>query len=228
MPVTPIPVPLLTVDPQGETGVRGQSIMQRPAFPRTIALLGIDGAGKSTMAEIFASDLRTMGLPAQIMRNPGGRRWASRLTARFDAQLSPCWANRLEWAVRCANVLYAHARATRFPGITVMDRHIPCQLVLQALRGFPSGRIMPWLLARFPRPEVIVLIDVPAELAHQRIMARGEDHETMAYLLSARSAYLELAHRRGWRVVDGSGSPRQVADAVAQAALSIGPPKPFN
>lgn len=222
MPVTPISVPLLTVEPCGETGVCGQSIMQLPAYPRTIALLGIDGAGKSTVAEIFANDLRTLGMPAQIMRNPGGRRWASRLTARFGTQLSPRWANRLEWAVRCANVLYAHGRATRFAGITVMDRHIPCQLVLQALRGFPTRRALPWILARLPRPEVIVLIDVPAELAYQRIVARGEDHEAMDYLLAARSAYLELAHRRGWHVIDGSGSPRRVADAVARAALPLG------
>lgn len=228
MSVTPIPAPLHTVECRGETGILGQGIMQRPAYPRTIALLGIDGAGKSTVAEIFASNLRTTGLSAQIMRNPGGRRWASRLTARFDAQLSPLWANRLEWTVRCANVLYAHRRATRFPGVTVMDRHIPCQLVLQALRGFPTGRILPWLLARLPRPEVIVLIDVPAELAYQRIMARGEDHEAMDYLLAARSAYLELARRRGWRVVDGSNSPRRVADDVARAALPLGSTRLFG
>ncbi|PQZ89609.1 thymidylate kinase [Arthrobacter sp. MYb227] len=202
--------------------------MQRPAYPRTIALLGIDGAGKSTVAQMFATDLRTTGMSAQIMRNPSGRRWASRMTARFGAQLSPLWANRLEWAVRCANVLYAHGRATRFPGITVMDRHIPCQLVLQALRGFPTGRILPWLFARLPRPEVIVLIDVPAELAYQRIMARGEDHEAMDYLLAARSAYLGLARRRGWHVVDGSGSPRNVADAVARAALPLGSTRLFG
>ena len=226
MPFTPRPVHRFTVDPCGETGVCGQSLMQRPAYPRTIALLGIDGAGKSTVADIFATDLQTTGIPSQIMRNPSGRRWLSRLTLRFGAQLSPALANRLEWVVRCTNVLYAHVRAIRFPGITVMDRHIPCQLVLQAIGGIPTGRMLPRVLARLPHPEAIILIDVPAGIAYQRILTRGEDYETMAYLEAARSAYLELAHRQGWHVVDGSGSARQVADAVANAARYLGSLKP--
>lgn len=215
-----------TVEQSGETGMYNKGFAQRVAYPRTIALLGVDGAGKSTVADIFATDLQATGIPSQIMRNPSGRRWLSRLTARFGTQLSPALANRFEWAVRCTNVLYAHRRAARFPGITVMDRHIPCQLVLQATRGFPTGRMLPWALAKLPRPEVTVLIDVPADIAYQRILTRGEDYETLTYLRAARSAYLELAKRRGWHVVDGSGSADQVADAVAHATLGAGPSRP--
>lgn len=182
-------------------------------------LLGIDGAGKTTAATALVDRVRATGVRAQLLRNPAGRRWMSRVAARFGTALPPVWANRLESVVRSVNVLLAHARAAVFPGTTVMDRHMACQLVLRSVRGLPRGRLLPWLMTRLPRPDAIILIDVPAEIAHARIIARGEDSETMAYLLSAREAYLEIAAARGWHIIDGSGTPAEVAHDTFRAAL---------
>ena len=183
-------------------------------------LLGIDGAGKTTTATALVASLRDSGARAQLLRNPAGRRWMTRVAARFGTALTPTWANRLESIVRCVNVLLAHTRAVAFPGTTVMDRHVACQLVLRSIRGLPQGVLLPWLLARLPRPEAIILIDVPADVAYSRILLRGEDSETLAYLSSSREAYLEIALARGWHVVDGSGTPQQVAADALRAASS--------
>lgn len=181
-------------------------------------LLGIDGAGKTTTATALVAEIRATGLRAQLLRNPAGRRWMTRVAGRFGTALPPAWANRLESVVRCVNVLLAHARATLFPGTTVMDRHVACQLVLRSVRGLPRGRLLPWLMVRLPRPDAIILIDVPAEVAHARIIARGEDSETLSYLTSAREAYLEIAAAKGWHVIDGSGTPAKVAHDTLRAA----------
>lgn len=101
-----------------------------------------------------------------------------------------------------------------------MDRHIACQLVLRSVRGLPQGTLLPWLLARLPRPDAIILIDVPAEVAHDRILRRGEDSETLPYLRSSREAYLKIALARGWHVVDGLGTPGQVASDSLRAVFS--------
>lgn len=183
-----------------------------------IVILGIDGAGKTTAATSIVAQIRTTGSRAQLLRNPAGRRWMSRVAGKFGMALPPAWANRLESLVRCVNVLIAHARAATFPGTTVMDRHVACQLVLRSVRGLPHGRLLPWLITRLPRPEAIILIDVPAELAHARIIARGEDIETLQYLSSARSAYLEIAATRGWHVIDGSGSRENTVRHALRAA----------
>ena len=193
----------------------------RPGIPlrrRTIVLLGIDGAGKTTTGTGLVAGVRATGLRAQLLRNPAGRRWMSRITARFGTALPPVWANRLESVVRCVNVLLAHARAATFPGTTVMDRHVACQLVLRSVRGLPRGRVLPWLLTRLPRPEAIILIDVPAEVAYARIVARGEDSETLSYLTSARESYLEIAAARGWHVIDGVDTPANVVRNAMRAA----------
>lgn len=181
-------------------------------------LLGIDGAGKTTTAKALVACIRDSGARAQLLRNPAGRRWMTRVAARFGTAPTPAWANRLESVVRCTNVLLAHTRAVRFNGTTVMDRHVACQLVLRSVRGLPQGVVLPWLLARLPRPDAIILIDVSADLAHSRILLRGEDSETLSYLKSSREAYLEIARARGWHIIDGTGTTRQVALDAMRAA----------
>lgn len=185
---------------------------------RTIVLLGIDGAGKTTTATALVASIRDSGARAQLLRNPSGRRWMTRVAAQFGTAPTPAWANRLESVVRCTNVLLAHTRTVGFHGTTVMDRHVACQLVLRSVRGLPQGAVLPWLLARLPRPDAIILIDVPADLAHSRILLRGEDSETLSYLKSSREAYLEIARARGWHIIDGSGTTRQVALDAMRAA----------
>ena len=182
-------------------------------------LLGIDGAGKTTAANALVAGIRECGGRAQLLRNPAGRRWMSRMASRFGTALSPTWANRLESLVRSVNVLIAQARAFVYPGATVMDRHLACQLVLRSVRGLPQGRLLQWIMRVLPRPDSVILIDVPAEVAHARIVSRGEDSETMSYLASAREAYLEIASVRGWNIVDGSSTPDQVARDTLRAAL---------
>lgn len=191
-----------------------------PSRARTVVLLGIDGAGKTTVGTTLVAELREAGTPAQLLRNPAGRRWMSRVAERFGTALTPVWANRLESVVRLVNVLLAHARASGFAGTTVMDRHVACQLVLRSVRGLPQGVLLPRLLSRLPQPDAMILIDVPAGIAHARIVARGEDSETLSYLQSAREAYLEIALARGWHIIDGSGTPQQVAAKTRRAATS--------
>jgi dTMP kinase len=193
---------------------------------RTVVVLGIDGAGKSTAARALIDAERAAGREAVLVRNPAGRRWLSRVASRLGVEVPARWKERFETVVRSVNVLVAHARAALFVrrvrhgagGLVVMDRHLACQLVLREVRGLPHGRFLPWLARRLPAPDAVVLLDVPAEAAYARIHARGEDHEPLAYLQAARAAYLGLAATEGWHVIDATQSPARVAEALRRAA----------
>ena len=193
---------------------------------RTVVVLGIDGAGKTTAARALIAAERAAGREAVLIRNPAGRRWLSRAAARLGVAVPARWADRFETVVRSVNVLFAHARAALFRrkalrrsgGLVVMDRHLACQGALREVRGLPRGRFLPWLAGRLPAPDAVVLLDVPAEEAYARIRARGEDHESLAYLRAARASYLGLAAAEGWHVVDSSGSPERVLEALRAAA----------
>lgn len=193
---------------------------------RTVVVLGIDGAGKTTAARALIAAERAAGREAVLVRNPAGRRWLSRVASRLGVDIPVRWKERFETIVRSVNVLAAHARAALFTrrirqrtgALVVMDRHLACQLVLRDVRGLPRGRFLPWLAGRLPAPDAIVLLDLPAEEAYARIHARGEDHEPLDYLRAARAAYLGLAAAEGWHVVDATEAPERVAEALRRVA----------
>ncbi|MEX5237929.1 ATP-binding protein [Kocuria arenosa] len=205
-------------------GRRGdlQARRSRPGFQRAhrsrpIVLLGIDGAGKTTTAAALVAAEREAGGPAIVLRNRSGRRWLARASARAQVDLPVRWADWIETVLRTANVLVAQARAAHRDGLVVIDRHLVCQLVLRKVRGLPPGRVLPWLAGTLLRADAVVVLDLPAETAQERILTRAEDHETLTYLRAARSAYLDLARAQGWSVVDATATTETVLTRIENA-----------
>ena len=176
-----------------------------------IVLTGIDGSGKTTAARAAVTAARREGKEALLLRNYAGRRRMSLLSTQFGIQLHPRLADAVETVIRTANVMVSHARAHRHPGLVIMDRHLHCQLALRQARGLPRGRLLPFLLTKFPQPDVVVHLVIDPEQAHQRVLARGTDTETLEELNSLRAAYqsharIRALHRTGCvRYTGGSG-----------------------
>ena len=185
----------------------------------TVVLLGIDGSGKTTTAAALAAAEREAGRSALLVRNRSGRRWLLRAGQRLGRELPVRWADRIETAVRTYNVALSHLRASSTDGLVIMDRHLACQLVLRQVRALPPGRVLPWLSDRLLRRTIVVLLDVPAETAHARITARGEDDEHLDFLRASRAAYLEYAAAHGWAVVDATGPTREVLARIRQGSV---------
>ena len=184
-----------------------------------IVLTGIDGSGKSTAASALVSDARAEGQDALLLSNHAGRRSMSVLAARLGVQWPARLADAIETTFRVVNVLVSHARASRFDGLVVMDRHLFCQLALRKVKGLPRGRLLPWLISALPAPDAVVQLDVEPELAHQRILARGTDAETLADLVALRDAYRSLPEYPEFEELDADCPP---AEAVARLARIVG------
>ncbi|MFC7545758.1 thymidylate kinase [Plantactinospora sp. GCM10030261] len=193
--------------------------------PRRVALVGIDGSGKTTQAHRLAAALTAAGTPAGYWRNAGGRRWMDRLAHRIgrpDARrvLGRGGLLLVESALRWLAIAWALVRSSFTGRIAVMDRYAVCQYV--SLRAHGGGR---WeRLARvayriFPSPDVTFLLDVRPAEAYRRIEARGTDHETMEYLLAADAAYRLLPEATAFVRVDANGPAERVTAALL-AALS--------
>ncbi|MDF9749337.1 thymidylate kinase [Arthrobacter sp. ES3-54] len=193
-----------------------------------IVLTGIDGSGKTTAARATVAAARRTGKKALLLRNYAGRRRMSLLSAQFGIQLHPRLADAVETAVRTANVVVSHARAHRHPGLVIMDRHLHCQLALRQARGLPRGRLLPFLLAKFPQPDVVIHLVIDPEQAHQRVLARGTDTETLGELYSLRAAYRAMPEYAHFTELAASGTPEEVfsdlALAIADAGKSRGEP----
>lgn len=174
-----------------------------------IVLTGIDGSGKSTAARALVSAVQADGRKALLLNNHAGRRSMSVLGDRLGFRWPVRLADAVETTFRIINVLASHARAGRFDGLVLMDRHLYCQLALRASRGLPRGRLLPMLLAALPAPDAVIHLDADPAVAHQRIRARGTDNETLAELVSFRDAYRSLPEYPQFTVID-AGVPEAV------------------
>ncbi|ASN21602.1 dTMP kinase [Arthrobacter sp. YN] len=196
-----------------------------------IVLTGIDGSGKTTAARALVDSARAEGRNALLLSNHAARRRMSLVSERFGWKLPPRLADVIETGVRLFNVLLNHARAHKFDGLVVMDRHLHCQLALRQANGLGCGRLLPWLLGKLPAPDLSIHFDVDPRLAHQRVTARGTDNETLADLEAFRAAYRSLPEFDDFVVVDAGGSPEQVfaqLNRVVAAGGEAAVPRPHQ
>ncbi|MFI7598950.1 thymidylate kinase [Actinoplanes sp. NPDC049681] len=216
----------------------------RTANPvRTIALVGIDGSGKTTQAHLLATTLADRGLPATYRRNAGGRRWFGRLATALGRRDGEHLLGRramlfVESVLRWLAILRTLLRR-RFTGeLTVMDRYAVCQYAsirAHAKNPRPERLNRAERRARlayriFPRPDVTFLLVVDPGAAYDRIERRGYDHEEMDYLRAAAAAYRAMPEHDDFVVIDANGTPEQVHAALlahlpAPAPLSVPIPR---
>lgn len=180
-------------------------------------MLGTDGSGKSTAINALVSKLRQQNFKAQRLANPAGRRWLNQRIEDSRFKLPIPAQDGIESVLRLGNVVINTIRASLFSGITVMDRHLACQLALRQVRHLPQGKLLLWLALAHARDARVVVLDVGADTAYSRIKLRGEDSEPLAFLAASRNAYLELAAKHNWTVI----SSAQSVDGVVDELLTV-------
>ena len=181
-----------------------------------IVLTGIDGSGKSTAARDLVSTVRAGGSKALLLGNHAGRRSMSVLGERLGVRWPHRLADAVETTLRVYNVLVSHAKASRFDGLVVMDRHLHCQVALRTAKGLPRGRFLPWLLAVLPAADAVVHLEIDPQEAHRRIVARGTDNETLADLVALRDGYRAMPEYPGFVLLDADCPPAELAARLAR------------
>ena len=185
---------------------------------RTVALVGIDGSGKTTQAHRLADELAAQGFPAAYRRNAGGRRWFGRLAAALGHRDAEDLLGRramlfVESVLRWLSILRTLLRRRVTGELTVMDRYSFCQYASLRARS-ASERPARLAYRLFPRPDVTFLLAVDPAVAYDRIEARGYDHEQMSYLRAASAAYESLPEHGEFVVIDANGTPDDVSAAL--------------
>jgi len=188
---------------------------------RTVALVGIDGSGKTTQAHQLATALAARGLPATYRRNAGGRRWFGRLATALGRRDGEHLLGRrtmlfVESVLRWLAILRTLLRRTVTREVAVMDRYAYCQYA--SLRAHGAGpaaeRRARWAYRLFPPPDLTFLLAVDPAVAYDRIETRAYDHEEMSYLTAAAAAYRSLPEYPDFVVIDANGTPAEVAAAI--------------
>ena len=190
---------------------------------RFIAFEGGEGSGKSTQAAAVAARLG-----AVLTHEPGGTEVGARIRAIV---LDPAVGSTLD--MRAEALLMAadraqHVREVIRPALdegrdVVTDRYAHSSLAYQGHgRGLSPGdlgQLTTWATGG-TWPDLVVLIDVPAEVARsRRVGADRFEREDPAFHERVAEGYRRMAAEDPtcWRVVDGNGTVEEVAARVWSA-----------
>lgn len=195
-------------------------VQSRPQDLRVV-LLGLDGAGKTTVARAVVRSLQQQGQAAYLYRNPGGRRtlnrWAAPYAASAEALVGSRLLDAVETSLRIGSVLRSALSARQQiqkGSVVIFDRHLWCQLALRKVRGLRAGVVLPWLLRVLPQPDLVVYLEVDPGVAVERISSRATDEETLEFLTELDAAYRSLSEFPRFVAIDGNGSSEEAAAAM--------------
>ena len=189
-----------------------------------ITFEGIEGAGKTTLAQHLAEWLHAQGIPVRLTREPGGSTLGTHLRPILLHEPLDAWAELfLFLADRRQHTLQIILPALEQGVWVLCDRYADSTLVYQGYgRGLDTELIrrLNAIATNNLTPDLTVLIDLPVEGALARANAPNRfEAETQAFHERIRAGYLEVAHAEPHRflVLDG----RQPLETLQAALLQV-------
>jgi len=192
---------------------------------RFIVLEGIDGAGKTTQADLLERRLRREGVSVVRAREPGGTRIGERIRALLlDVR-------RGEMAPRTELFLYMASRAQLVQEVIVpslargrtvlLDRYYYSTAAYQGAAGGVGVQEVLELaerIAKFPRPDRVLLLDLGARQGLSRVTRPRDrvERKGLLYLDRVRRGFLTIAREdpRRFRIVAADRPAELVAKDV--------------
>lgn len=160
-----------------------------------IAIEGIDGAGKTTLADGLRDVLARTGAKITFGKEPTRGPWGAKLReSAATGRLTVADEKRFLLLDRRQHVDEVIRPALTRGEIVILDRYYPSMVAYQGAAGIPVDELMQD--NRFaPRPDLLLLLDLEPEEGLRRICARGDQpnaFETMDNLRAVRGIFLDM------------------------------------
>ncbi|MBO8183206.1 MAG: dTMP kinase [Archaeoglobus sp.] len=161
-----------------------------------IAIEGIDGSGKTTVAEFLRDELEKLGYSVALLKEPTDSEWGRKLKKSYSSRLRPeeeleLFLKDREYDVR-ENIL----PALKSGKIVIMDRYYLSTIAYQGALGFDPAKLKEKNEEIAPKPDLTFILDIPPEKAVSRVKKRGDrpnDFEKLEYLKKVREIFLWCA-----------------------------------
>ena len=199
---------------------------------------GIDGSGKTTQAMLLKKFLESKGFPVELLKEPtnGSIGVLIRKILREDKNPDPHRMAKLYADDRYENYIKYLKPALSSGKIVVMDRYVISSMAYQCAGGVPLEKVIQ-LNDFAPKPDLVIIIDLPVEVALERMKAMGKNvdsFERKEFLKKVREKYIqlpkELKRFKGWentvfKIVDGTKKPELVFEDIKRIVIEcVGDP----
>jgi dTMP kinase len=175
-----------------------------------VAVEGIDGAGKTSVATLLAQWCGERGIGCMISKEPTGLKWgtelrnsarAGRLTLERELELFEL--DRRDHVERSINPSLAEGN------IVILDRYYWSTAAYQGGRGADYRAVMERNEEFAPKPDLVLVLNVDVDAGLQRIRMRGDKpnlFESKGALTKAKQIFIQLAEQNmNASLIDASG-----------------------
>ncbi len=196
----------------------------RPDTGFLIAIEGIDGAGKSTQIRALAEILRALGHEVVVSREPTyGQHGKQLRDSAASGRLTASEEHRLLLLDRREHIDTLVGPALDRGAIVLLDRYYFSSIAYQGAAGLDPETIRRDNEVFAPKPNLLVIFDLPVQDGLERIAARGEQpnaFEATATLERCRARFLAMLDLPFARRVDATQSPDQVREQLVALVLA--------
>lgn len=185
-------------------------------YGKLICVEGIDQAGKKSQTRLLAEKLRQANHSVEVISFPDyttpiGREIQEYLMGvrLFNSQVRQMLyaANRLE---RQEDIIHW----LEMGKIVIADRYTPSGLAY----GLANGLNLKWMTILeqgLPPTDLVIVLDIAPTIAFQRRELKGDVYErNEVFLKKVRAAYLHLAKKFDWVIINGEKPIEIVAEQV--------------
>jgi dTMP kinase len=190
-----------------------------------IVFEGVDGAGKTTHVRLLDERLRREGYDVVCLKEPTEGPWGQKLRhlAQHGRQeVSP--ATELEWFLqdRREDVEHNIQPALARGQIVVLDRYYFSTIAYQGALQLDPEEIRVRNEAFAPPPDLLFLLELPAEQGFQRVRQRGalSHFERLDYLERVAAIFAAMRFPYLTRI-DASAAPTTVQERIWQDVASL-------
>ncbi len=140
-----------------------------------IALEGIDGAGKTTQAQLLMAALKAWGHDVLCTKEPTNGQWGRRLReSATTGRLAPDAELELFIKDRREHVELELAPSLAAGKVVLIDRYYFSTVAYQGARGMDPAQLLAINEAFAPPPDLLVLLEVVPRVGLERIAKRGD------------------------------------------------------
>jgi dTMP kinase len=197
---------------------------------RLIAIIGIDGAGKSTQVEAIRRELTGYGRRIFQLPNESLQPLWERLDEfcrgageDFETYLGVDVVQMLASGVKWVSLEKAWHTLDEAADVILADRYSYCQVAIAQRADERTRSAITHLYEDFPAPDVCIWLDVAPELALGRLRRRGERWRDLAFLEVHRRGYEKLAAEHDFIVIDGTPPTPDVTAAIVREVRRLLP-----